>query len=71
MYYEPVKVTINALGLAEVIIDMVVWHYNLPDSSVTKKRLGFYLKILVIALLLPWSQTKALNCVPLSDKRSD
>ena len=35
VYYKLVKVTINALGLAEVIIDVVVRHYELPDLIVT------------------------------------
>ena len=34
MYYEPVKVTINASGLAEVILDVVVRYHGLPDSIV-------------------------------------
>ena len=33
--YEPVKVTIDASGLAKVIIDVVVWHHGLPNSIVT------------------------------------
>ena len=37
MHYEPVKVTIDAPGLVEVIIDVVVWHYGLPDSIVTNR----------------------------------
>ena len=32
VHYEPVKVTINAPGLAEVIINLVVRHHGLPDS---------------------------------------
>ena len=35
--YEPVKVTINAPGLAEVILDMLVWYHGLPDSIVSDK----------------------------------
>ena len=31
VYYELVKVTINTLALAEVIIKMVVRHHDLPD----------------------------------------
>ena len=31
VHYEPVKVTINALGLAEVILDLVVWHHSPLD----------------------------------------
>ena len=44
MYYELVKVTINAPGLAEVILDMVVWCHNLLNSIVTKRGSLFTLK---------------------------
>ena len=37
VHYEPVKVTIDAPGLAEVIIDVVVRHHGLPDSIVTNR----------------------------------
>ena len=37
VYYEPVKVTIDAPGLAEVILDVVVHHHGLPDSIVTNR----------------------------------
>ena len=33
--YKPVKITLNAPGLAEVIIDVLVRHHSLPDSIVT------------------------------------
>ena len=35
VYYELVKVTINAHGIAEVIIDVVVRYHRLPDSIVS------------------------------------
>ena len=35
VYYEPVKITFDAPGLAKVIIDIVVCHHGLPDSIVT------------------------------------
>ncbi len=35
IHYIPVKVTIDAPGLAEVIIDVVVCHYEVPESIVT------------------------------------
>lgn len=35
VHYEPVKVTIDVAGLAEVIIDVVVRHHGLPESIVT------------------------------------
>ena len=37
VHYEPVKITIDAPGLAEVIIDVVVRHHGLPNSIVTDK----------------------------------
>ena len=37
IYYKLVKITLNALGLAKVIIDVVVRHHGLPDSIVTNK----------------------------------
>ena len=38
VYYELVKVTINAPDLVEVIINIVVRHHGLPDSIVTDRR---------------------------------
>ncbi len=35
VHYEPVKVTIDAPGLAEFIIDVVVRHHGLLDSIVS------------------------------------
>ena len=37
VHYEPVKVTIDALRLAEVIIDVVVRHHSLPDSIISNR----------------------------------
>ena len=37
VHYKPVKVTIGAPGLAEVIINVVVRHYGLSDSIVTNR----------------------------------
>ena len=37
VYYKPVKVTIDAPGLAEVILDVVVWHHHLPDLIMTNR----------------------------------
>ena len=41
IYYEPIKVTINALGLKEVIINMVVRHHGVPKLLVTDQSLLF------------------------------
>ena len=40
IYYELVKVMINASRLAKIIIDMVVCHHSLLDLIVTEK--GFF-----------------------------
>ena len=37
VHYNPVKITIDALGRVEVIIDVVVCHHGFPDSIVTDK----------------------------------
>ena len=37
VHYELVKVTIDAPGLAEVIIDVVVRHHGLPDSIISDR----------------------------------
>ena len=37
IYYEPVKITIDAPKLAKVILDVVVWHYDLLDSIVSDR----------------------------------
>ena len=37
VHYKPVKVTIDALGLAEVILDVVIRHHGLPDSIVNNR----------------------------------
>ena len=41
VYYEPVKITIDASGLAKVIIDVVIRHHGLLDMIVTNRGLLF------------------------------
>ena len=43
VHHEPVK-AINAPRLAEVILDVVVWHHSLPDSIISDRGLLFTLK---------------------------
>ena len=43
-YYKPVMITINALGLAQVIIDMVIRHHGFLDSINTHWGFLFTLK---------------------------
>ena len=35
VHYKLIKITLDAPGLAEVIIDVIVRHHGLPDSIVT------------------------------------
>ena len=44
VHYKLVKITLNASGLTEVIIDVVVCHHRLPDSIVTNRDFFFILK---------------------------
>ncbi len=37
VHYEPLNITIDAPGLAEVIIDVVVRHHRVPKSIVTDR----------------------------------
>ena len=37
IYYKPVKMTIDSLGLAEVIINVVVRHHSFLDSIFTNQ----------------------------------
>ena len=41
VYYKPVKVIINTLGLADMIIDVVGRYYNLPDFIISDQRAIF------------------------------
>ncbi len=45
VYYKPVKVTIDASGLLEVIIDVVLQDHGLPDSIVIDRGLVFTSKL--------------------------
>ena len=64
MYYKPVKVTIDAPGLVEVIIDVVVCHHGLPDSIVTDRGSLFTLKfwlLLCYFLKVKWRLSTAFH----------
>ncbi len=37
VHYEPVKVTIDVSGLAEVIIDVVMCHHGVSESIITDR----------------------------------
>ncbi len=44
VYFEFVKVTIDVLGLAKVIINMVLCHYDIFESIVTDQNFLFMSK---------------------------
>lgn len=41
LHYKLVKVTINTPGLAQVILDKVIWYHRLPNLMVTDRGLLF------------------------------
>ena len=41
VYYKPIKIIINAPGLANVILNVVVWQHGLFDPIVSDKSLLF------------------------------
>lgn len=51
--YEPVKVTINAAGLARVILDLVLRYHGLPDSIISDRGSIFTSKCWPFAVLPP------------------
>lgn len=44
LYYKQVKVIINALKLVKVILNILVWYYDLFDLILTNKGLLFIFK---------------------------
>ena len=44
VHYKLIKIIIDALGLVEIIIDVVVRHHNLPNLIGTDQKLLFTLK---------------------------
>ena len=44
VHYEPVKITIDAPRLAEVILNVVVWHHDLLDLIVSDRGSFFHSK---------------------------
>ena len=62
VHYKSVKVTINAPGLAKVIIDVVVRYHGLPDSIVIDRRSLFISKfwsLLCYFLGIKWKLSTA------------
>lgn len=62
VYYEPFKVTIDALELAEIIINILVRYHSLLYSIVINWSSFLYQK-LVIVILFCWNKKKTLNYI--------
>lgn len=45
VHYKPVKTTMDVVGLAKTIIDIVVWYYSLMESIISNQSLLFTTKI--------------------------
>ena len=41
VHYKSVKIMINVPGFAEVIINVIIWHYGLPDSIIIDRDSSF------------------------------
>ena len=62
VYYKPLQTTIDAPGLAEIFIDLTVWH-DLPQPLWLNctSRLNCHLKVLVFSMLLPRRQATTIQ----------
>ena len=68
VYYKPVKVTVNALGLAKVIIDIVVRYHGFLDSIITDQGLLFTSKFwLLLCYFLGIKQRLSIAFHPQTD----
>ena len=54
IYYKLVKITINTLGLAKVIINMIMRYYSPLRLNNHQPGVALYLEIQVIAMLFLW-----------------
>ena len=52
VHYKPVKVTINTLRLAKVILNIVVWHHNLPILIILNESFLFTFKFCLLLCYL-------------------
>ena len=48
VHYKPIKITINAFGLAKVIIDVIICQHSLLDLIITNKGFLFILKFYLL-----------------------
>ena len=72
VYYKPVKVTINAPGLVEVIINIVVRYHGLPDSIATNRESFFTSKIwLLLCYFLGIKRKLSITFHPQTDGQTE
>ena len=71
VYYKSVKVIINALGLAKVIINVVVRHYNFARLNYHQPEVIIHLKVLIIAMLFFKYQVETFHHLPSTDRQTD
>lgn len=72
VYYEPVKITINASSLAKVILNIIVRHHGLLNSIVSDWGLVFSLKfwsLLCYFLKMKWRLSTAFH--PQTDDQTE
>ena len=71
VHYKPIKVTINAPGLINVIVNVVVRHHDFPDVIVTKQRLLFIFKFWsLLYYFLGIKQTYSTTFYPQTDRQT-
>ena len=64
VYYKPVKITIDALGLVKIIINVIIRHHDFPDSIITDWGLFFISKfwlLLCYFLDIKWRLSTAFH----------
>ena len=72
VYYKSIKISINALGLPKVIINVVVNHYDLPNSIVTNQGLFFTSKFwLLLSYFLDIKQKLSIAFYLQIDKKTE
>ena len=72
VHYEPVKVTIDAPGLAKVILDVIVRHHGLSNLIATNRGLLFISKFwLLLCYFLGIKQKLSIAIHPQTDRQTE
>ena len=71
IHYKPVKITINALGLAKIIIDVVMHYHSLLDSIITNQGTLFTSKFwLSLCYFFGIKRQLSTTCHPQTDSQT-